>query len=76
MPACGDIGSAADRKILDQFDLTPEKEEIAIVKAMPTDLLSDDAAKKKPKRKPLPAHRHREEQLFSPGVLPARQRPA
>ena len=54
---------------LDQLELTLEEEEIAAAKATPPDLPSDtdDAAKGKPKRKPLPASLPRQEQLLSPG---------
>ena len=54
---------------LDQLELTLEEEEIAAAKAAPPDPPSDtdDAAKEKPKRKPLPANLPREEQLLSPG---------
>ena len=54
---------------LDQLELTLEEEEIAAAKATPPDLPSDtdDAAKEKPKRKPLPANLPRQEQLLSPG---------
>lgn len=56
---------------LDQLELTLEEEEIARAAATPP--CDDDKAnqtngeKRKPRRKPLPGHLHRNEQLLSPG---------
>jgi transposase len=57
---------------IDQLELTLEEEEIARAAVMPP--VEDDKAnqtngeKRKPRRKPLPDHLHRNEQVLSPGA--------
>ena len=61
----------ASSEALDQLELTLEEEEIAQTAETPVaeDVCdtSSDTPKGKPKRKPLPAHLHRNEQILSPG---------
>ena len=56
---------------LDQLELTLEEEEIARAVDTPvaedTDDAAEDTPKRKPRRKPLPDHLHRNDQMLSPG---------
>jgi transposase len=56
---------------LDQLELTLEEEEIARAVDRPsaedTEDAAEDTPKRKPRRKPLPDHLHRNDQMLSPG---------
>ena len=67
---CADTASAKS-EALDQLEMTLEEQEIAKAVDEPVsdadDTPTENQSKRKPRRKPLPGHLHRNEQVLSPG---------